>query len=310
MGLSSKLKDIAAENQIKEIEELLSPSFTIPAQNKKLLTSINVTNTLEHIKFLPRGEAALLASLIRKSRLRNSEHDIEAANFDFANGYLAHLMRYCREAARGCKEGLQARGIILVDGKPWADKKSKPQRTQVITFTPAFVEWFKKCVAEKRIQDSRLFGYCDGYLAKMEQKRVRAIVAKIAFNSRQVLITAVDNLSCLGKELVPPRTNSVGIISKIRDLNIEYMLGEGKTYFGKKESVKSKISHALLSTLIQTKTEKYKPLTKATIKFCSDLLDSGMTKFEVARQMISQGYVKTVEEFEAKVFSQTIVQGS
>ncbi len=307
MGLSTKLKDIAAENQIKEIEELLAPSFTPLPYNKKLLTSINVTNTLNYIHFLERGEHALISFLIRRAPLKNGEHDLASARFDLSNGLLASIAKYCRETVRKHKEGAQARGIILIDGKPWSEHKGKPQRTQVITFTLEFIEWFKKCVAEKRIQDSRLFGYCDGYIQKMEKQTVRARLAKMAFTGRQLLITVGDNLSYLAKELVPPRTNSVGINSKIRDLNIEYMLGDGKTYFGKKESVKSKISHALLSTMIPTKTEKYKPITKATIKFCSDLLISGMTKFEVARQMISQGYVKTVEEFETKLFSQTIV---
>jgi hypothetical protein len=220
------------------------------------------------------------------------------------------MTNYCRETVRKFKEAVQARGVILVDGKPWSEHKGKPQRTQVITFAPDFIEWFKKCVSEKRIQDSRLFGYCDGYIEKMEKNSIRARFNKMVFTGRQLLITVGDNLAHITKELAPPPTNSVGINNKIGNLNIEYMLGEGKTYYGKKESLKSKISHALLSTLIPTNTQKYKPITKATIKFCSDLLISGMTKFEVARQMINQGYVKTVEEFEAKVFSQTIVQGS
>lgn len=248
---------------------------------------------------MPKREVLFLEKAVKKSPLVNGQHDIEGASFPFSNGYLGYINHSCRETARNIKEAIQARGIIFIDGKAWTEDRGRPQSEQVITFTPAFIAWLKKSVAEKKIQDAREFGYCDGYVKKMVEKRARSFLAKAAFFSRQVLISVVENFSEVAKELVPPPTNSFGTFNKIAIQNNEDM--------NYKPSIRKQLTNSLLASLIQTTDPvKHKPITSSTIEFCKGLLKSGMTKVEVARQMISQGYIRTMEDFDKKLFPQMI----
>lgn len=298
----------------EQVADALAPNYFVPSYNKALLTDININNTIRFMnvhRLLPYAEQALVSEMIRLSPLKNNEHDLSALKYSRSNEYLAAGTNLKHETTRISKEALQARGIFLIDGKAWTPNRGRPQTTQQITFTPKFIEWFKKTVSEKSIQPFDQFGYCVGYVEKREARRQRMRIAKMVFNNtRKFIINAICDMSLAiaskQQESVPPRTDSDGTYEKIENQNNEYIFSKGQN-----GSIKSKLTNSLLSSIsIAHKEKEYKQIGEATIKFCSSLLKSGLTKIEVARHMIKHGYVKTVEEFEKRIVPEIIAQGS
>jgi hypothetical protein len=279
------------------------------------LSSINVKNTLEHVKFLTKSEHKVLTKLIEKCRVGRNGHDL-TTYFNFSNGQLGYLVGLCSETVRVAKEGLQARGIILIDGMSWdqyqvnVDGKLVRLRTpysQRIEFTNEFVAWLKNCVANRKVPKDGLWMYSFDYLQKRDTSKFKAAVAKARFNANQlkkVLISMWNSCEDIPKELVGFESNSFGSYSKTKEpnLNNKDIIGNANGYFPsqEKESIKSKFNNQLLANLSSYTQKKVKIWTDATTRICKQLMDSGMTQVEVARAMIHQNYVNSLQEFADK----------
>jgi len=311
-------KNFSNISNLSDHDDIFASNYFVPSYNKTLLTDLNINNTIRFMnvyKLLPYAEQALVSEMIRLSPLKNGEHDLAALKYNGSNEYLAAGANLKHETTRISKEALQARGIFLIDGREWTPNRGRPQTTQQITFTPKFIEWFKKTVSEKSIQPFDQFGYCVGYVEKREERRRRMRIAKMVFNNtRKFIINVIADTSLAIttklQESVPPRTDSDGTYEKIENQNNEYTFKNAPKFLSN-GSIKSKLTNGLLASLSTThKENEYKQIGEATIKFCSSLLKSGLTKIEVARHMIKNGYVKTVEDFEKRILPEIIAHGS
>lgn len=280
------------------------------------LSSINVKNTLEHIKFLHNTEKLLLVKMIEKASLYRGEHDLTTW-FEYSNGQFGYLLDRSGESVRIAKEGLQARGIITVDGMTWDQHqkenggRKRTAYSQRIQLTPDFVLWFKTCVAQRRIISDNRWGYADGYVIKKELSRFKSAMAMLKFRANQVsqvLITMGESCESVANKLVPSATNFLGTFTKTKDLNsnpnTEYKNRIGYDFDSHKESLKEKFNNPLLANLSSYTQKKVKIWTDATTRICKQLIDSGMTQVEVARAMITQNYVNSIQEFSDKYSNQ------
>jgi hypothetical protein len=280
-------------------------------QKNVSLSSINVKNTLEHIKFLQNTEKLLLVKIMEKARLYRGEHDLNTW-LDYSNGQFGYLLDRSGESVRLAKEGLQARGIITVDGMTWDQHKKENgsrKRTaysQRIQLTPDFVGWFKSCVSNRKIITDRQWGYAEGYVIKKELSRFKSAMAMLRFKANQVsklLITMGESCESVANKLVPSATNFLGTFTKTEDSKFNTEDNNRIGYWlpsQEKESIESKLRNPLLANLSSYTNKKVKIWTDATTRICKQLIDSGMTKIEVARAMIHQNYVNSINEFEAK----------
>jgi hypothetical protein len=278
------------------------------------LSSINVKNTLEHVKFLTEIEKKIVTKMIEKSKLGKHGHDLTQW-FDWANGSLGYLIDRCGESVRLGKEGLQARGIILIDGLTWDQQqreidgrlvRDKTPYNQRIQFTKSFVTWFGSCVEARKILSTSQWGYCDRYVIKTEMSKMKAKLSKLKYSAgivRQVCISMGKTCEEVTRELVRGVTKSLGTFTKTQELKFNtednsrigcYLLSQ------EKDALKNKFVNPLLANLSSYTHKKVKIWTDATTRICKQLLDSGMTKVEVARSMIHQSYVNSVIEFEEK----------
>jgi hypothetical protein len=287
----------------------------ITNQKNISLSSINIKNTLEHIKFLTNAEHAVLTKLVEKTRVSKTGHNINQW-FEYSNGNLGYLIGLCAETVRTAKEGLHARGIILIDGMAWdqyrkeVDGKLVRLRTayvQRVEFTHDFVSWLRNCVVTRRITKDRSWNYSDDYVTKRETSRFKAAVAKAKFNANQlknVLISMWNSCEQVPKELVGLGTHSFGSYTKTEESKFntkDISSGSGCYPFSEeKNPLKEKFTNALLANLSSYSQKKVKIWTDATTRICKQLIDSGMTKVEVARSMIHQNYVNSLQEFESK----------
>jgi hypothetical protein len=290
----------------------------ITTQKNISLSSINVKNTLEHIKFLSRTEKAIVTKMIEKARLYRGGHDLTTW-YDYANGSLGNLIDRCGESVRIGKEGLQARGIILIDGLTWEQQqiedngklvRGRSCYAQRIEFTHEFVAWFKSCVANRKIMGDRQWGYADGYVIKKEMSRFKSAMAMVRFKAnavKQVLISMGKTCDEEPNKLAPPPTNFLGTFTKTD--NSKFNTEDNSRIGGwlpsqEKESLKDKFRNPLIANLSSYTEKKVKIWTDATTRICKQLIDSGMTKIEVARKMIHQNYVNSIQEFEMKYSQQ------
>jgi len=282
--------------------------------NKKniSLSSINVKNTLEHCKFVHNTEKLLLAKMVEKSRLYRGEHDLTTW-FEYSNGQWGSMLDRSAESVRIAKEGLQARGIITIDGMNWNEHqkdnggRKRTAYSQRIQLAPDFVAWFKTCVAQRRIISDNRWGYADGYVIKKEMSRFKSAMAMFRFKANQVsqvFITMGKSCEEVTNKLVPSATNFLGTFTKTLDLNsksnTEDKLVGHYGFDSHKESLKEKFRNPLLANLSSYTNKKVKVWTDATTRICKQLIESGMTQVEVARAMIHQNYVNSFKEFEAK----------
>jgi hypothetical protein len=250
-----------------------------------------------------------------ESKLGKNGHDLETWHL-WANGSLGYQIRRSKESVRIAKEALQARGIILVDGMKWEDHvkevdgslvRARTPYKQRIEFTKEFIGWFRECVAQRKIVSSRQFGYCDNYIMKKEGMTVRARLAKMKYNAEKLFITVCNSCESVAKELVGGVTHSLGSFGKIQSkLNNKDTNLNPYGCFPSQEnnSLKDKFRNPLIANLSSYTEKKVKLWTDATTRICKQLIDSGMTKIDVARSMIHQNYVNSIKEFEAKYSQQ------
>jgi hypothetical protein len=287
----------------------------ITTQKNISLSSINVKNTLKHIRFLPETEMKIVELMVYESKLGKNGHDLQTWHL-WANGSIGYQIRRSKESVRIAKEALQARGIILIDSMKWEDHvkevdgslfRARTPYAQKIEFTKEFIGWFKECVAQRKIVSSRQFGYCDNYIIKKESMTVRARLAKMKYNTEKLFITVCNSCESVAKELVGGVTHSLGSFGKIQSkLNTKNTNRNTHGYFSsqEKESIKSKFRNPLIANLSSYTEKKVNLWTDATTRICKQLIDSGMTKIEVARNMIHQNYVNSIQEFETKYSQQ------
>lgn len=279
------------------------------------LSSINVKNTLEHIKFLHNTEKLLLVKMIEKARLYRGEHDLTTW-FEYSNGQFGNLLDRSGESVRLAKEGLQARGIITVDGMTWDQHqkenggRKRTAYSQRVQLTPDFVSWFKTCVAQRRIISDNRWGYAEGYVIKKELSKFKSAMAMLKFKANQVsqvLITMGESCESVANKLVPSATNFLGTFTKTKNSKFnteDQLLGTHYGLDSQKESLKEKLRNPLLANLSSYTQKKVKIWTDSTTRICKQLMDSGMTQVEVARAMIHQNYVNSMQEFADKYFGQ------
>lgn len=275
------------------------------------LSSINVKNTLEHIKFLHKTEKLLLVKIVEKARLYRGEHDL-TTYLEYSNCQFGSILDRSGESVRLAKEGLQARGIITVDGMTWDQHqkenggRKRTAYSQRIQLTPDFVVWFKACVGQRRIISDNRWGYVEGYVIKKELSRFKSAMAMLRFKANQVsqvLITMGESCESVANKLVPSATNFLGTFTKTKDskFNTENTIESCYGFHSQeKESIKSKFNNPLLANLSSYTHKKVKIWTDATTRICKQLIDSGMTQVEVARAMIHQNYVNSMQEFADK----------
>jgi len=284
--------------------------------SKKInLSSINCKNTLEHIKFLTRTEHKLLTKLIEKCRVNKGGHDLRTW-FDNSNENLGYLVGVCAETARIAKEGLHARGIILIDRTSWdkyqkeVDGKLVRMRTpyvQRVEFTYEFIAWFESCVKNRKIPKDGLWMYSSGYVEKNNERKFKSAVAVAKFKANQlkkVLITMWNSCESVPIELVGLASNLLGSYTKTEEskLNTEDINSKTHDWLHSDGnlSIKEKLRNPLIANLASYSQKKVKTWTESTTRICKQLIDSGMTKIEVARSMVHQNYVNSIEEFNAK----------
>jgi hypothetical protein len=274
-------------------------------------SSINVKNTVRHIKFLSETELKLLTLILEESKLGKNGHDLKTFH-QWANGSIGYLINRSKESVRIAKEGLQARGIILIDGLKWVEQtvevdgkliRTKTPYKQMIQLTEQFIAWFKDCVANRKIMPFRDFGYCDGYIIKKELVTMRSRFARLKYNAGKMLITVCNSCESVASGLVRGVTNPLGSFDKIQK-NLNHQNTNLNTGYGfhshEKESIKSKLRNPLLANLSSYTHKKVKIWTDSTTRICKQLIDSGMTQVEVARSMIHQNYVNSMQEFADK----------
>jgi hypothetical protein len=283
--------------------------------SKKInLSTLGMKNSLEHIKFPTKSEKAVLTKMHEKCPLTENGHDLDAY-FDYANGSLGYLTDRCGETVRVAKEGLQARGIILIDGLTWEQSqierdgkivRVRTPQNQRIEFTHEYKVWFKACVTAKKILGDRKWGYCDGYIQKRALSRLRSSLAMARFKESafsKVFINMGKTCEEVQQKLVTPLTNFLGTFNKTQNSNsiIKYnsRIGYG-LHSDEKVSIKEKFINPLIANLSACSNKTVKTWTDATNRIVNQLFQSGMTKVEIIRTMIRQGYVNTVNEFESK----------
>lgn len=274
------------------------------------LSSINVKNTVRHIKFLSETELKLLTLILEESKLGKNGHDLKTFH-EWANGSIGYLINRSKESVRIAKEGLQARGVILVDGLNWKEQtkeidgklvRTKTPYKQIIQLTEQFITWFKDCVVNRKIMPFRDFGYCDGYIIKKELVSIKSRFARLKYNAGKMLITMCNSCESVAEGLVRGVTNPLGSFAKIQE-QPNHKDTISNTHYGfhsHKESLKEKFNNPLLANFSSYTQKKVKIWTDATNRICKALMDSGMTQVEVARAMITQNYVNSLQEFADK----------
>lgn len=281
------------------------------AQKNISLSSINVKNTVRHIKFLTETELKLLDLILEESKLGKNGHNLKTFH-DWANGSIGYLINRSKESVRIAKEGLQARGIILIDGLNWAEQtmevdgrlvRTKTPYRQRVQLTEQFISWFHDCVANRKIMPFREFGYCDGYIIKREFVTMRSRFARLKYNTGKMLITMCNCCESVAGGLVRGVTYPLGSFAKIQDnSNHKDTILNTHGYLPSQEkgALKDKFNNPLLANLSSYTHKKVKIWTDSTTRICKQLMDSGMTQVEVARAMIHQNYVNSINEFNDK----------
>jgi len=98
---------------------------------------------------------------------------------------------------------------------------------------------------------------------------------------------------------IPPNQVPINCVRNVipEELNSNPLNRNSGGYFDQKNSIEKKLINPLLSNLF---SKKVKAWDDVTTRICTQLIESGMTRIEVARKMVKQGYLKTVSDFDTK----------
>lgn len=282
-----------------------SSDISVGTSKKHLFNSFNIDKAIKHIRFLPRSEKLALRSIILRMPFSGGEYDLNGA-VTISNGMLAYDIDYGIDTARKAKEGLQARSIFTLDGRAWSEKKPFTMAAHTIKLTPAFVTYLSENIRNKKTGESRRWGYCDGYVQKISLRSFKEKISKAIHRANQVCLALVHDV----KESTPSPLDSIkAYINRNKYIDNESIGSKPLNFTNCDGKISPRlINNKLLATLTKTDTTKVKAWTQATTDFCKALLNSGMTKVEVVRKMISSGYVRNAQEFERKYLNTPILQ--